>query len=193
MCLSACLRLGSTRRAFASQRVSVCLPEVRVDSSSFCFATCVCLPATRVDSSSFSSQGGGLTSIPRGSKIDCRSAENPVKIVQECQEAAQSVPRASQEGPKCLPRAPKSAPRAPQERPKSAPRAPKSAPERPKSRSRAPRDAPETPRDSILRLRTVKKQLSKTMRRATLSRRAFGMIFDRVSRRARKLGHAKNV
>ena len=44
-CKSALTILTLGRRAFASQRVSIRLPATRVDSSSFCFATCVCLSA----------------------------------------------------------------------------------------------------------------------------------------------------
>ena len=130
-------------------------------------------------------------------KIDLKSSRNRPEIVKirflatKSLTSQKSLPQNSLLGPHKASKEPQERPRAPQEPPKSLrPRTPQ---ERPKSRSTATRDAPETLRDAILNLRSSKKRLSKTMRRATPSRRAFRTIFDRISRRARKRRHAKNL
>ena len=103
-CKSALTILLLGRRAFASQRVSVCLPATR-----------------------FARSGRVLKSTPGGSKIDPRRVQNRVKLVQGGQRAAQSAPRASQVLPMSAQERPKSVPRASQEPPKSAQERPKSA------------------------------------------------------------------
>ena len=116
-CKSALTVLLLGRRAFASQRVPVCLPATLVDSSSFCFATCVCLCASDSVCALWLRPKIG-TQAPKstlgGSKIDLRSPWG-----------APGAPKSAQE--------PQERPRAPQERPKSAQERAKSGQERPQS------------------------------------------------------------
>ena len=154
----------------------------RLLSSSFCFATCVCLCAS-----------DSVCALWLRPKIHTLRLQNRPSEGPKSSQDRPGTSRSGPERPKSVPSASQERPRASQEPPKSAQERPKSVQERPKSRSRAPRDAPETRRDAILTLRSSKKQLSKTMRRATLSRRAFATIFGRFSRRASKRGHATNL
>ena len=173
VCLSVCLRLGSTRQALASQRVSVCLRLESVclsvclsacDSSSFCFATCVCLSACdtalvarpahtplrdladTVVAYALAQLAANATDRLGESKIHPWRHENPPSGVQNRAKIAPEATRSAQERPRAPQERPKSAPRAPQERPR-APREPPRAPqERPKSDPRAPKSAQERPR-----------------------------------------------
>ena len=111
----------------------------------------------------------------RGFKIDLRSPRQVKK-------RPRSVPAAS----KSVPRAPKSAPRASQERPKSVPRAPQELPRAPQETPQSAKRRPGEPLGTILRLERSKKRLSKAICRATWSRSAFGTIFGRFSKHARK-------
>ena len=131
------------RRAFASQRVPVCLPATLVDSSSFCFATCVCLSACGfgrlvellLRNVCLSVCHNSLHKLCLRPKIDSRRLQNrPSEPAKSTLGGSQIDPRSPWGGP--------GAPESAQEPPKSAPRAPKSAPRAPKSAPRAAQERP---------------------------------------------------
>ena len=163
------------RRAFASQRVSVCLPATLVDSSSFCFATCVCqsacdsgrLGSTRccVDRRSELVEPASRWRVARKS-VARRLQNRPPSASQSslrrpknrCPEGPKSTlggSKSSQyrlgrsedppERPKSVPRASQDASRAPQERPRAPQERPRASQERPKSGQERPKTGQERP------------------------------------------------
>ena len=141
----------------------------------FCFATCVCMSAFEWSQLRSEKPKSALLSI----EIDSRRLPNRPS---EASKSTPDRPGELQERPrdaKSLPRAPQKCPRASQERPKSAQERPRAAQERP----RAPQERPRATQELLLIV----------ICSATRSRSAFVTIFDRVSHRARKRGHTRNV
>ena len=128
-----------------------------------------------------------------GSKIDPRSP----KRVQERPKSVPGAPKSVRQRRKSAPRASQERSKSAQERPKSAARAPKSAARAPKSAPRAAQERPGTPQKALgapfCSFGARRKGISKTIRRKTRSRSAFGMIFNQISHRARKRGHMENM
>ena len=148
VCLSVCMRLGSTRRAFASQRVSVRLPATRVDSSSFCFATCVCLSACDT-----------VRALWLRPKIDTQRLQNRPSEGPKSSQDRPGTSRSGPERPKSVPRASQERPRGSQERHKSAQEGPRRLQEAsgaPKSDPRASENASEEAFGSDLALKSQK-------------------------------------
>ena len=118
----------------------------------------------------------------------------------EGQKSSQDRPGGSQERPKSAQEFPKSAqerPKSAQERPTSVQERPKSAPRAPQEHPRAPREPPrapqERPKSAQERPKSAQESLSDAFCSATRSRSAFGTIFVRFSRRARKSGRVKKL
>ena len=155
-CKSALTVLLLGRRAFASQRVPVCLAATLVDSSSFCFATCVCqsacdsgrLGSTRccVDRRSELVEPANRSRVARKSvarRLQNRPPSASQSSLRRPKNRCSEGPKSTLGGSKIEPissRTLRGSPGAPQERPKSVPRRLKSAPRAPKS---APRVAQE--------------------------------------------------
>ena len=157
-CKSALTVLLLGRRAFASQRVPVCLPATLVDSSSFCFATCVCQSAC--DSGRL---GSTRSCVDRRSELVELASRWRVARKSVARRLQNRPPSASQSslrrpknrrpeglkstlgGSKIEPRSPRTLrgpPGAPQERPKSVPRRLKNVPRAPQSALRPPKSGP---------------------------------------------------
>ena len=77
--------------------------------------------------------------------------------------------------------------------PKSAQERPRATQERPRAPQERPRATQERPKAPQERPRATQELLLIVLCSATRSRSAFVMIFDRVSHRARKRGHMRNV
>ena len=113
--------LGSTRRAFASQRVSHAKSNENHRENRSKIDLWRGPGAPKIDSNSHPNRSSGSRkSTPRGTKIDFGGSKIEPRSPRGGSRSTQERSRAPQERPKSAPRAPK-----------SGPRAPKSPPERP--------------------------------------------------------------